>query len=232
MKFTEEICKGLLVTAVEKLAEERDELKSARIERILISAFSLFAHEGIDAIAMTDIAKNAEIGVASLYRYFETKDEIAIRTAIWAWESQKNVILSILRESGYENKKGRQQLEEIFALFCKLYQNEPDFFRYIYFFDAYVVCQKIDTERLVPYQKVIQSVQEFIENAIHKGIEDGSISSRFRECENQLYYSLMHTLFSTSQKLSLSAKMLKMDEENNAVQQLKMLGEILSGGLK
>ena len=220
------------MTAVEKLAEERDELKNARIERILLSAFSLFSHTGIDAIAMTDIAKNAEIGVASLYRYFETKDEIAIRTAIWAWESQIKVILPILKETQYETKNGLDQLDEFFTLLCKLYQSEPDFFRYIYFFDAYIVCQKIEPERLIPYQAVIQSVQEEIEKAIHKGIEDGSISSRYKNCENQLYYSLMHTFFATSQKLSLSSKMLKMDEENNAVEQLKQLGKLLIAGLK
>ena len=76
------------MTAQEKLAEERDGQKNARIERILLAAFSLFSHNGFDTIAMTDIAKDAEIGVASLYRYFATKDEIAIRTAIWAWENQ------------------------------------------------------------------------------------------------------------------------------------------------
>ena len=220
------------MTAVEKLAEERDELKNARIERILLSAFSLFSHNGIDAIAMTDIAKNAEIGVASLYRYFETKDEIAIRTAIWAWESQKKMILPMLDDSGFYNKKGIEQLEEIFELFCKLYQNEPDFFRYIYFFDAYIVCQKISAERLLPYQKVIESVQKIIAEAIHKGIKDGSISSAYKKCEDELYYSLMHTLFSASQKLSLSGKMLKMDEENDGVQQLQLLGKVLLGGLK
>ena len=117
-----------MLTPVEKLAEERDEQKNARIERILLSAFSLFSNTGIDAIAMTDIAKNAEIGVASLYRYFETKDEISIRTAIWAWENQIKVILPILNDSGYYDKNGLEQLEEIFELFCKLYQNEPDFF--------------------------------------------------------------------------------------------------------
>lgn len=220
------------MTAVEKLAEERDELKSARVERIMLSSFSLFSHKGIDAIAMTDIAKNAEIGVASLYRYFATKDEIAIRTAIWAWESQKKVIIPMLEDSGYYEKKGLMQLEEIFSLFCKLYQNEPDFFRYIYFFDAYAVCQKIEADRLIPYQKVIQSVQEFIENAIKKGIKDGSISSKYKNKEEQLYYSLMHTLFSTSQKLSLSSKMLKMDKDNDGVEQLKMLAEILIKGLQ
>ena len=220
------------MTAVEKLAEERDELKNARIERILLSAFSLFSHSGIDAIAMTDIAKHAEIGVASLYRYFETKDEIAIRTAIWAWETQKKMILPVLDDSGFYNKKGIDQLEEIFELFCKLYQNEPDFFRYIYFFDAYVVCQKISSERLLPYQQVIESVQKIIAGAIHKGIKDGSISSTYKKCEDELYYSLMHTLFSASQKLSLSGKMLQMDETNDGVQQLKLLGKVLLGGLK
>ena len=220
------------MTAVEKLAEERDELKNARIERILLSAFSLFSHTGIDAIAMTDIAKYAEIGVASLYRYFETKDEIAIRTAIWAWESQKKMILPVLDDSGFYNKKGIDQLEEIFELFCKLYQNEPDFFRYIYFFDAYIVCQKISPDRLLPYQQVSESVQKIIAAAIHKGLEDGSINSKYKKSEDELYYSLMHTLFSASQKLSLSGNMLKMDEENDGVQQLKLLGKVLIGGLK
>jgi len=220
------------LTAVEKLAEERDELKNARIERILLSAFSLFSHNGIDAIAMTDIAKNAEIGVASLYRYFETKDEIAIRTAIWAWENRKKMILPILDDTGYYNKNGIEQLEEIFDLFFKLYQNEPDFFRYIYFFDAYCVCQNIDAERLIPYQSVIQSVQKIISEAIIKGTDDGSINSQFKSHEKELYYSLMHTLFSATQKLSLSGKMLKMDKANDEIQQLKLLGKILIGGLK
>lgn len=220
------------MTAVEKLSEERDELKNARIERILLSAFSLFSHSGIDAIAMTDIAKNAEIGVASLYRYFETKDEIAIRTAIWAWENNKKVILPILDDTGYYDKTGIGQLEEILDLICKLYQNEPDFFRYIYFFDAYIVCQKIKSERLIPYQRVIESVQKVISDAIHKGLMDGSISDKYKANEKELYYSLMHTIFSASQKLSLSGKMLKMDEENDEIQQLKLLGEIFIGGLK
>ena len=220
------------MTAQEKLAEERDGQKNARIERILLAAFSLFSHNGFDAIAMTDIAKEAEIGVASLYRYFETKDEIAIRTAMWAWESQKKLIMPILNDTGYYTKSGIEELEEIFDLFCKLFQNEPDFFRYIYFFDAYIVCQKIDSERLIPYQEVIQSVQTVIGNAIHKGIEDGSISKDYKDNEKQLYFSLMHTLFSVSQKLSLTGKMLKMDETNDGVQQLKLLGQILLGGIK
>ena len=220
------------MTAVEKLAEERDEHKNARIERILLAAFSLFSHNGFEAIAMTDIAKEAEIGVASLYRYFATKDEIAIRTAIWAWENQKKIILPLLDDSDYYNKMGLNQLEEIIELFIKLYQNQADFFRYVYFFDAYAVCQKIESDRLIPYQKVIESVQKIISDAITKGIKDGSISSKYKTQKKELYYSLMHTLFAATQKLSLSGKMLNMDKSNDEIQQLKLLGKILIGGLK
>ena len=220
------------MTAKEKYNEEKDELRLARMNRILSCAFELFSVNGIDNVAMTDIAKKAEIGVASLYRYYETKDEIAIRTAMWAWENQKKMIMPILDDSGYYNKTGLDQLAEIFELFCKLYQSVPDFFRYIYFFDAYIVCQKIEPERLLPYQQVIETVQKIISDAIHKGVEDGSISQEYKGNEKQLYYSLMHTFFSATQKLSLSAKMLRMDEMNNDIQQLKLLSKILIGGLK
>ncbi len=220
------------MTPKEKHQEEQNELKSSRINRILESAFNLFSEKGIDTITMNDIAATAEIGVASLYRYFATKDEIAIRTAIWAWENHRKMILPILDDTGFYNKNGIEQLAEVFELFCKLYQNEPSFFRYIYFFDAYIICQKIDSGRLIAYQNVIEAVQKIIENAIIKGIEDGSISARYKGKENQLYYSLMHTIFAASQKLSLSGKMLKMDETNDDVQQLILLYEVLLGGLK
>jgi AcrR family transcriptional regulator len=220
------------MTAVEKLAEERDELKNARIERILLSAFSLFSNKGIDAIAMTDIAKNAEIGVASLYRYFATKDEIAIRTAMWAWESQKKMVIPILNSDDFEKKTGIEQLEQVLKLFCVLYETEPNFFRFIYFFDAYVVCQNITPDRLIAYQEIIQSVQDIIGGAINKGIADGSIDPAYKDSAEELYFSIMHTIFSTSQKLSLSGKMLKMDASNDGLKQLKLLGKILLEGLK
>ena len=94
------------------------------------------------------------------------------------------------------------------------------------------MCQKINSERLTAYQDVIQTVHTIIADAIHKGIQDGSISSQYKDCENELYYSIMHTLFSASQKLSLSGKMLQMDEANDDIQQLKLLGKIIIGGLK
>ena len=42
----------------------------------------------------------------------------------------------------------------------------------------------------------------------------------------------MHTIFSATQKLSLTGKMLQMDVMNDDLEQLKLLGQILLGGIK
>lgn len=220
------------MTAKEKFIEEKGELKTSRMNRILQAAFSLFSQKGIDTIAMTDIAKKAEIGVASLYRYYETKDEIAIRTVIWAWEREKEAILPDLTSGNYENLTGIEEIKVIFDEFIKLYENSQDFLRFIYFFDSYAVRTNISKERLADYESIITFVQNLVTKAISKGLEDKTISQDFRKYENSLYFSLMHSFFSTCQKLSLSGNMLKMDEIISGKSQLEILSKIIIQGIK
>ncbi|MCR4734874.1 MAG: TetR/AcrR family transcriptional regulator [Treponema sp.] len=220
------------MTPKQKYSEEKDELKNARMGRILEAAFLLFSEHGIDTIAMTDIAKKAEIGVASLYRYYETKDMIAIKTAIWAWENQKKNILPDIENESFSGMKGLEQINAICKMFGNLLENQTDFLRFIYFFDSYIIRQKIEAEKLTEYEEIIKSVQTIVAAAIHKGIEDGSINIKFKDCENTLYFTLMHTLFSIVQKLSLSGKMLYMDSESPTKSQLELLTKILIEGLK
>ena len=220
------------MTAKEKYIEEIDELKNTRIKRIFESAFSLFSEKGIDTIAMVDIADKAEIGVASLYRYFSTKDEIAIRTVIWAWEKQKEILLPKLETKDYSNAVGINQLEKILCLFVELYQKQSDFLRLIYFFDSYAVRTKIQPERLCEYEKMIESIKEYVINAIDKGINDKTINNKFKDRKEELYFSVMHALFNTTQKLALSGRLLTMDINNNGIKELETLSEIIINGIK
>lgn len=220
------------MTAKEKYNEEKDELRLARMNRILSCAFELFSVNGIDNVAMTDIAKKAEIGVASLYRYYETKDEIAIRTIIWAWENQRESIIPPMLEESFKNASGLEQLRQELGVFSSLLENQPDFLRYIYFFDSYAVRTQIDTQRLADYEKEIQNVQNVVVTSIKKGIEDGSVKDIYKEKEVQLYFALTHALFNSAQKLSLSGKMLNMDSSNNGKIELDNLVSILIEGIK
>lgn len=220
------------MTALEKLAEERDEQKNARIDRILAAAFQLFSSAGIEPVAMTDIAKKAEIGVASLYRYFSTKDEIAIRTAIWAWEEQISEIYPSINNDEYTNGNGLFRLSIIFSLFKKLYISQPEFLRFIYFFDSYAVNSGIKQERMIEYENVIGKVQMIVADAIKLGLKDNSINKKYIDKTEDLYFTLMHSFFSTAQKLTLSENLLAMNEKSKGSDQLDLLSELLLNGVK
>ena len=220
------------MTALEKLAEERDEQKNARIDRILAAAFKLFSSAGIEPVAMTDIAKKAEIGVASLYRYFSTKDEIAIRTAIWAWEEQISEIYPSINNDEYTNGNGLFRLSIIFSLFKKLYMSKPEFLRFIYFFDSYAVNSGIKQERMIEYENVIGKVQMIVADAIKLGLKDNSINKKYIDKTENLYFTLMHSFFSTAQKLTLSENLLAMNEKSKGSDQLDLLSELLLNGVK
>lgn len=212
--------------------DEADEQKSARIERILEAAYELFSTKGIEQVAMTDIAEKSKIGVASLYRYFETKEILVVRTATFAWTTRMEEVFPMFLKPKFKNAKGLDQLTEIFAMFVKLYEKQTDFLRFIYLFDAFAVREKIPKEAFVNYEAKILLVKQIISEAIEKGIADGSINEKFVSTGDRLYFTLMHTFFSTAQKLSLSGKMLDMDKQLNGSAQLKLLSELLLSSLK
>ena len=68
--------------------------------------------------------------------------------------------------------------------------------------------------------------------AISKGLEDGSIKSIYKDSQTEMYFALMHSFFSTCQKLTLSGHLLKSDELVSGSDQLKIMSDIIINGLK
>ena len=220
------------MTATEKYNEEKENAKTNRKNRILSSAFDLFSEKGIDSIAITDIAKKAEIGVASVYRYFETKDQIVINTAIWAWNKHAAELLPNVTGSVFDAKTGYEKLETICKIFRQLFTDNYLFLRFIYFFDSYIFRQEISKNNFDEYEKSIKFVKDKIIESIESGINDNSIKIIEGYTASDLYYTMMHSLFSMVQKLSLSQNLLTMNEEVPATKQIDLLIKMLLSSLK
>lgn len=218
--------------------EESEELledengKTIPVSKILDTAYELFSTRGIEPISMEDIAQKAKTSSALLYKHFESKDNLVIRTATYAWTMQMDDVLPNMVKPKYSNSTGYAQLGQIFILFVKLYEKHQDFLRFIYLFDAFAVKEKIKKDKMSNYESKILLVKEIISVAIQKGIEDGSINKKYAKCGDALYFTLIHTFFSTAQKLALSGNLLDMDSQMNGVKQLTLLSEILLEGLK
>ncbi len=64
------------------IKERREREKEERRESILKAAIRVYEQEGYHAITMEKIAEAAELGRATLYLYFKTKDEIFIHAIV------------------------------------------------------------------------------------------------------------------------------------------------------
>lgn len=225
--------------AAEKRKKEQEMLKESRINGIIECTFGLFAEHGIEAISMNDIAKEAEIGVASLYRYFSTKEDLAIEAAVYAWNLEIRFFRGLFESTRYKAMTGFEQMKALLEVFEEAIVSQRSFFSFIYYFDSFVKAEKVSAERLSKYEQAISRVNSIMVSAIEKGKSDGSItfgggrnSVIASASDNEIYFTMLHSLFCLSQKLAISGELLAQDKAINPRKQIQLLINIMLEALR
>ena len=224
--------------AAEKRKLEQEKMKAARIEHIVECTFDLFSENGIESITMNEIAEEAEIGVATLYRYFSTKEDLAIEVAIYAWRMEEETFRKVFSSEAYDKMNGYDQLKVLLGVFPTALVSQSRFFRFIYYFDSFVKKESVMPERLDKYEGAIVNMKNVVMNALEKGKKDGSITYHTKNAEisdasdDEMYFALMHSLFALAQKLSLSGEMLFMDREVQPRKQMELMVSLILSALK
>lgn len=190
-----------------------------RADAVKVSA-QLFIENGIENVRMTDIAKRAEIGVASLYRYFSTKQSLAIEAACYLWNEELKLFEGVFDSEYYTAKSGSEQINELMKVFRVMLEGHTDFLRFVADFDRYVINEKISSVDLQQYEQSVMNVYMLFDSAYKKGIEDGTLRS---DVDIRLFYNTVtHSLMSLSQKLCGGA-ILQNDFINNGVNEINTL---------
>ena len=97
--------------------------RGKRSEEVLDAAYKLFTKNSIEAVSMTDIADEAKIGVATIYRYFGTKQQLVICTVAREWERRAAVVKQRYEEQGVAEQSGYDQLSFLIMNIVEDYQD-------------------------------------------------------------------------------------------------------------
>lgn len=200
-----------------------------RSARILTAALKLFCEKGIEDTSIEDVAKEAGVGPATIYRYFETKAELAVQSGIAYWQKVSADYLEELAAEAYQKGSGKAQLERIFAIFLRIFTEEFDFLRFLQEFDVFVQKYHVSRQHLAEYENTILNLKVYVTDALEKGLQDGSL--KFAYSVDEIYFSVMHTMLSLMQKLASNGKILSSDECIGLSLQVKIAGELLVKGL-
>ena len=167
---------------IEKDAKEMAE----RREKILESGFRIFSERTIEKVTMNDIAKEAGIGVATLYRYYSTKPMLVMAISIRIWQS---FIDENIKRVDNMQCTALQEFDGFLEAFLELYREHKDILRFNQFFNVYVQSEEMQKQEIIrPYNDMIRGLYERFCGILSKAEK----SVKFESLGN-----LMTTIFTT-----------------------------------
>ena len=201
-----------------------DEQIKARKEDIINAAIYEFIENGIDNSKISDIAKRAEVGTITVYRYFETKPRLVIECATKLWKSEMEALTPLLFPTDFVELTGFEQAKHILGILGSLHEKCPVLLRLLEQFDNYIVKEHIAKEQLQQYEAGIIDTRETLLSAIRTGQKDGSIRTDFDAL--QFYATTTHAVVALSQKLLMRGDVIESDLETDAKTQIALLIEM------
>lgn len=197
-----------------------------RKQSVLKAAKLLFAQNGIENTTIQDIADAAQIGVASVYRYFTNKPTIAVHAAIDLWKEWNTA----LEEAQFTGKNGLENVEQLISAVIAFFSQNPDFLRYVDRFDTYISSMEQIPKEMIDYQNIINRKRPLIISLVTMGLQDGSIRPSL-DMEDTLN-TIMHTLLCLAQKIFLRGNIIPQDSDTTSEKELLILKEMIINYIK
>jgi AcrR family transcriptional regulator len=154
-----------------KTKQQFTQIREGARQNILSAALKLFSKNGYSSTSIRNIAKAADISDGLLYRYFNSKEELAIEVFKSAFTTLDQTIVAL------EKNKPEESIKSSISNFIALLQNELDKIRLL----AQMGLQKEKFELLnkLTVAKYEQSVQKFTRNFKEIGMSNPEIEASF-----------------------------------------------------
>lgn len=197
-------------------------IKDNTMNFIVEEATTLFLDKSIVSVTMSDIAKRVGIGEATLYRYFQKKQNIVMQASVKLSKSVVETYFNLNTDTS-----GFTQLTSFYKAYEDIFSNHPDYFKFINELDAYIITENVSDKR--EYETNINVYKEIFENAYKKGLSDNSVKKI--EDVSTFYYSTTHALLNLCKFLS-TKQAIEQTKDVKSSDEIKTLISIILAALK
>lgn len=175
----------------------RDKREAAyRREQLMDVGFRLFAEHGIDAVSLQSIAADADVGIATLYKYYPTKAHlvVAISGRVWGRVWQK----ADAESEGFAGFSAYDCIAYYADRIIRLYQKFPALLRFSSDDKNYIRREGIDGTQLSAHLDMLAPLETLFHTAYMRAVADGSIRTDISERE--LFTTASITMLSVAER--------------------------------
>ena len=166
---------------------------------------------------------SAQVGEATIYRYFGKKQSLVVRSAMKLQQAVNAEYFKL--EQG---KTGLEKVEILYKSYLDIFNNHPEFYKFISEFDAFMGGD--DSNAIDPYEAVVGQYEKVYMQAYEEGLKDGSIKPQ--KDIKIFYFSTTHALLELCKKLSIRKAVLAQDKVVDKSAQVECLIDITLSSLR
>jgi len=207
--------------------QERNDGKQQRAKDIADAAERVFVQKGIEKTTMQDIAKEANIGIATLFRYYPKKEKLVVAVATRLTET----ILQDFLEVAAMPATGLEKIEKLMDNFILKYR-DPDnpSIKFMEDFESYAAHFPEPLDDMESFNEIYRSVSRAFNTIVRQGMTDGSIRPDLPIAETLTTVINVFGIF--SRKLSLQNNILTFVSDLKSDAQLAILKKMMLAYLK
>ena len=148
-----------------------------RESEILAVALGLFANDDWELVTVDEIAKKSDIGKGTIYKHFESKDEIYARLAL---DFKRNLLMQMQQ---INNKLSAVEFfREMVSLSWKAHLESKELHRVVLFCGRQEFRQNFPARLVDEFNEVDSAINITIVSCITRGIEEGVFRSKPIDC--------------------------------------------------
>lgn len=197
---------------------------SERRNKLLAAGFRLFADHSIEAVKLQDIASMSGVGIATLYRYFGTKSDLAIEIATKKWHEYYLKVEDAYQKRDGEHMTAADELEFFLDSFIELYRNHKDVLRFNRNFDTYVKHEGCTQEQMRPYHEAVSIFANKFHVVLQKAQNDKTLD--IRTSEKKFFVNILYIMLSVAGKYA-EGLIYPYDYEQDMTEELYMLKHMI-----
>ena len=197
---------------------------AAKRQKFLETGYCLFKERGIERVSMNEVAQKSGIGVATLYRYFNTKQELVIAIGTWIWDEYSRNYISKMKSPEENGKSGKEEFAVFLDFFLDLYRNHRDLLRFNQFFNIYIETSGADGKQLAPYTEMIDTQADYFRRQWEKGINDHTLRSDMNW--KQAFSACLHIILAAVTRYAVGL-VYQSENEADIERELELLKEAL-----
>lgn len=202
--------------------DEREEKR--RRQQILSSGLKLFSERGIESVKLQEIADDADIGIATLYNYYQNKTNLVIAISANMWKSVWNADNAQRGEAEIAALNAYQRIEGYFDLMIMLYREHPEVLRFSGYFKNYISREKAELVKNNEHLDVVDPIKGIFHDLYERAKVDKSIRTDIGEQE--LFTMIALTMLGMAERYAMGLVWASNDE-NDYTKELMLLKDMM-----